>query len=160
MMESSEFLSEIERNKGIILKIVSLYADDQDDKNDMQQEIIFQAWKSVKRFKGESKFSTWLYSISLNVAMSFLRKQRKFREIIHPDLSDLIETQPEVSERSEKLYSAIRMLSEVDRGVIILHLDSYDNTEIAEMTGISINYVAVKLHRIKLELTKLLKTKK
>lgn len=159
-MEAPEFLFEIEQNKGIMLKIISLYADDQEDRSDMYQEIVYQAWSSISRFRGESKFSTWLYKISLNVAMSFLRKQRKFQTIEHPELTRLSVAQPEVSERSEELYSAIKLLSEVDKSIIILHLDSYENIEIAEITGISLNHVAVKLHRIKLQLIKTLNANK
>ena len=67
---------------------------------------------------------------------------------------------PELSERADKLYRAIRQLNDIDRGIIILHLEGYDHEEISEMTGISKNNTTVKLHRIKQQLTEILNQKK
>ncbi|RZM11679.1 MAG: hypothetical protein EOO88_46550, partial [Pedobacter sp.] len=80
-MEEQQFLKNINENKGIIIKIVNLYADDAEDRKDLHQEIIFQAWKATSGFKGEAKFSTWLYKISLNVALTHLSKIKKHAKI-------------------------------------------------------------------------------
>ena len=156
MEEQQAFLDEIDKHKGIIIKISNLYAEDPEDRKDLQQEIIYQSFKSFNTFKGNSKFSTWLYKISLNVSLTYLSKRKrsaKSAELIHHE--GYAETH-ELSERSDKLYRAIRQLNEVDRGIIMLHLEGYNNIEISEIAGISLNNAGVKLHRIKQQLTTIL----
>ncbi|RZL13004.1 MAG: sigma-70 family RNA polymerase sigma factor [Pedobacter sp.] len=155
-MDEQMFLAEITANKGIIIKVVNLYADDVEDRKDLEQEIIYQSWKASSNFLGKSKFSTWLYRISLNVSLTHLSKRKKetnYKES-HP-FSEMLEPE-ELSERTEKLYRAIRKLNEVDRGLIMLHLDGYDNPEISEILGVTRNNVSVKLHRIKQQLIDIL----
>ncbi|MBA4146288.1 MAG: RNA polymerase subunit sigma-24 [Cytophaga sp.] len=159
-MEEQSFLEKLDQHKGIITRVIHLYADDAEDRKDLRQEIIYQSWKSYGAFRGDAKFSTWLYKISLNVSLTFISKKRK-----KPGWSEsgqeLFSTHPpELSERADRLYRAIRKLNDIDRGIIILHLDGYDNEEISEMTGISKNNTGVKLHRIKQQLTELLNQRK
>jgi RNA polymerase sigma-70 factor (ECF subfamily) len=59
-MLEQEFLNNIAENRGIIFKIINLYTDNDEDRKDLYQEIIYQGWRSYKNFKGNSKFSTWL----------------------------------------------------------------------------------------------------
>ncbi|WP_231464893.1 RNA polymerase sigma factor [Pedobacter sp. Leaf132] len=155
MIENS-FLQKVEEHKGIIYKMINLYADDDEDRKDLYQEIIFQSWSAYARFKGDAKFSTWLYKISLNVSLSFLSKKKKQNHIttINPD--DYRFESPELPERADWLYRCIRKLTDVDRSIIMLHLDGFDNTEISEMIGLSRNNTNVKLHRIKQQLASLL----
>ncbi|GGE70765.1 RNA polymerase sigma-70 factor (ECF subfamily) [Pedobacter psychrotolerans] len=155
MIEKS-YLEKLEEHKGIIYKMVNLYADNDEDRKDLYQEIISQSWSAYPRFKGEAKFSTWLYKISLNVSLSFLSKQKKLTQIRDHDEFNSYFEPPELSERADWLYRCIKQLSEIDRGIIMLHLDGFTNTEISEMTGISRNSTNVKLHRIKQQLTTLL----
>ncbi|WP_421942765.1 RNA polymerase sigma factor [Pedobacter sp.] len=155
MIENS-FLQKVEEHKGIIYKMINLYADDDEDRKDLYQEIIFQSWSAYARFKGDAKFSTWLYKISLNVSLSFLGKQKKQNQINKIETFDYYFEPPELSERADWLYRCIRKLTDVDRSIIMLHLDGFDNTEISEMTGLSRNNTNVKLHRIKQQLASLL----
>ncbi|WP_316738110.1 sigma-70 family RNA polymerase sigma factor [Pedobacter aquatilis] len=155
MVENS-FLQKVEEHKGIIYKMINLYADDDEDRKDLYQEIIYQSWSAFARFKGEAKFSTWLYKISLNVSLSFLSKQKKRNHINEDGTQHLYFEPPELSERADWLYRCIRKLTDVDRSIIMLHLDGFDNTEISEMTGLSRNNTNVKLHRIKQQLASLL----
>lgn len=159
-MLKQEFLRNIEENRGIIFKILHLYADDDEDQKDLHQEIVYQAWKSYGNFKGEAKFSTWLYRIGLNVSLTYLSKQRKRSRSTDSLPAEVAVVQEELSERSEILQRAIRTLKEVDRGLIMLHLDGYDNTEISEIAGISKINTGVKLHRIKQYLIQILNQKK
>ncbi len=143
-----EFTQLIDENRGIIFKVIRLYVNDQEEAKDLYQEILFQAWKSYGRFNGLSKFSTWLYRVSLNTVLTYTRTSRKktFLDIENANLSvDERGSQDE----TEALYTAIRILNEVDRMIIALHLDGYENEEIADITGFTKNNVAVKLHRIK-----------
>jgi RNA polymerase sigma-70 factor, ECF subfamily len=149
-----EFTEQIDQNKGIIYKVIRLYVHHEDDEKDLFQEILFQAWKSYPRFQGQSKFSTWLYRVGLNTVLTFKRRIKLVEP--HEDLSrfNVASTDGNRSDESEALYTAIRMLNEIDRMIVTLHLDGYDNEEIADITGITRNNTAVKLHRIKETLTK------
>lgn len=158
-MTEKAYLQKIEDHKGIILKVVNLYADNLEDRKDLYQEIVLQSWGAYARFEGTSKFSTWLYRISLNVALTFLNKNKKATKI-KEQLNEPIYFEPfELSERADFLYRAIKQLQQLDRSIIMLHLDGFDNTEISEIIGLSKGNTTVKLHRIKQQLTNILNQK-
>jgi len=159
MIKEDEFLKQIEENRGIIYKVINLYANDLEDKKDLYQEIVFQAWKSYPNFRSESKFSTWLYKVSLNVSMTYLSKTKKQTRVTETFPLEMQLEHSELSERAEVLYRAIRTLNELERGIIMLHLDGYDNTEISEIAGLTKVNTGVKLHRIKQQLITLLNQK-
>jgi RNA polymerase sigma-70 factor (ECF subfamily) len=155
-VSEKEFLARIKEHQNIIYKLVRLYATREVDKKDLYQEIVLQAWKAYSSFRGESKFSTWLYRLCLNTIFTI---QRKTNRIDYTDTASyegqLITTS--VNDEKELLYKAIRNLPETERAVISLHLDGYDNKEVSELLGITANLVGVKLHRAKQQLTTLLK---
>ena len=159
MIKEDEFLKQIGENRGIIYKVINLYANDLEDKKDLYQEIVFQAWKSYPNFRSESKFSTWLYKVSLNVSMTYLSKTKKQTRVTETFPLEMQLEHSELSERAEVLYRAIRTLNELERGIIMLHLDGYDNTEISEIAGLTKVNTGVKLHRIKQQLITLLNQK-
>lgn len=158
-MTEKAYLQKIEEHKGIILKVVNLYTDDLEDRKDLYQEIVFQSWSAYERFEGNSKFSTWLYRISLNVALTFLNKAKKATKIKEITQLDNSYQPAELSERADFLYRAIKQLTEIDRSIIMLHLDGFDNTEISEIMGLSKTNTNVKLHRIKQQLTTIINGK-
>lgn len=155
-MNEKEFLSQLEEHQKIIYKLVHLYANTEEDKKDLYQEIVLQAWKTFGTFRGEAKFSTWLYRLCLNTIFTI---QRKTNRIDYTDTAKFEETYITTSGNDEvdRLYRAIRTLPETERAIISLHLDGYDNKEVGELIGITANLVAVKLHRIKQQLASLLK---
>ncbi len=157
MASEKEFTNLIEQNRGIIFKVIRLYVHHEEDERDLFQEILFQAWRSFPQFKGDSKFSTWLYRVALNTVLTF--KRRPQLVVPHEDLSLLKTSSGDKiqSEESEALYIAICELNEIDRMIITLHLDGYENEEIAEISGLTKNNTAVKLHRIKETITRKLK---
>ena len=156
MVSEREFTNQIESCRGIIFKVIRLYVNDEEDEKDLFQEILFQAWKSFPRFDGRSKFSTWLYRVSLNTVLTF--KRRPAKVVTHENFESLqVAAEKSNTEETEALYLAIRALNEIDRMIISLHLDGYENEEIAEISGLTKNNTAVKLHRIKEMLTKKLK---
>lgn len=137
---------------------MGLYANDAEERKDLYQEILLQAWRSWSSFRGDSKFSTWLYRISLNTILTQKRKSSRIDymeslEEVDRGTNDVSQKREEV----ERLRKAIRTLSETDRALISMHLDGYENAEIAEVLGITVNHVAVKLHRCKQQLANLLK---
>mgnify|MGYP006193499113 CR=1 FL=1 len=158
-MKEQEFIKEIDNCKGLILKLIGLYAYSLADRNDIYQEVLYNAWRGINSFQGKSKFSTWLYQVALNTILTYNRTSKK-TSLANNDVEDLIvpvAPQIEKKEEVQRLYQAIRKLVETDRIIITLHLEGYDNPEIADILGISSNYVGVKLFRIKNQLQTFLK---
>ena len=149
------YLNFITAHEGIIHKVVGLYADGKQDKEDLYQEILLQSWRSYSNFKAKAQFSTWLYRVALNTALNFHRKRRK-TENLDAVQQVVVDKQKDTSD-TEILYLVIKSLSEVDRMLITLHLDGYKNGEIAEITGMTVNHINVKLHRIRTIITNKLK---
>ncbi len=152
-LKENEFLQMINKHTGIIHKILYVYVDDPEDKKDLKQEILLQAWRSVHNFKGNSSFSTWLYRVALNTALTY-RKKDKNKQKTSLENIDLVEEKELRSDNADRLLRAIKKLSDIDKTLITLHLEDYSNPEIADIMGLSKNNVGVKLHRIKDLLTK------
>jgi RNA polymerase sigma-70 factor, ECF subfamily len=147
-----EFLTVLNQNQGIIRKVCHLYGRDAAGKDDLYQEIVIQLWKSYSSFRGESKFSTWMYRIALNTAISDLRKQSrrvdlKFPEFIPREEADEKDNAKE--EQLQQLYAAIQKLSEVEKAVVMLYLEDKSYEEMEEILGISNGNLRVKMNRIK-----------
>lgn len=157
-MSEKEFLQQVKQNQHIIYKLVSLYAADAEEKKDLYQEILLQAWRSYAKFRNESKFSTWLYRVSLNTILTIRRKESviDYKDSLE-QYSDQLYSGPVMISEARQLQTAIRRLAETDRAIVSMHLDGYENGEIADTIGISNNHVAVKLHRIKQQLSTILK---
>ena len=141
-----KYISLIQQHSGIIHKVIGLYVDDTEDKKDLYQEILLQSWKSYAGFKENSTFSTWLYRVCLNTALTYRKKEESRKQIKEVNLTETID-QPK--EEFELLYILIKKLNEVDRMLMTLHLDGYKNQEIAEISGMTANHVNVKIYRLK-----------
>ena len=152
--DNKEFLKLIQDNQRIIFKICNSYCHTKRDREDLAQEIIYQLWKSGKNFNPDYKFSTWMYRIALNVAISFYRKWEKRKPEI-PLSETLIEFEdkdegaPETEEKINRLQQFINELKELDRALMILYLEDKSYKEIAEIIGITETNVATKINRIK-----------
>lgn len=155
-MSEKEFLLHLKQNQRIIYKLVNLYATSDEDKKDLYQEIIFQAWKAYPNFRGDAKFSTWLYQLSLNTILSLKRKTNRVEYTDTAKYEQRYVTDSN-SDDSARLYAAIRTLPEIERAIVSLHLEGYDHQEISDLLGITSNLVGVKLYRIRKQLSTLLK---
>jgi RNA polymerase sigma-70 factor (ECF subfamily) len=123
------------------------------DKEDLFQEVTLQAWKAYPTFRGDAKFSTWLYRVALNTAITFFRKEKKQVPVFSTDiLPDTTESHNPIEEQVSAMYKAIGELSKIDKALIMLYLEDYSYIEIGEMLGISANNVAVKMNRLKAKL--------
>jgi RNA polymerase sigma factor (sigma-70 family) len=131
-----------------------MYVQRVEDRDDLFQEITLQAWKSYARFKGDARFSTWLYRVALNTAITHFRKQK--RNPLRQSEETVIDLQDTPTDPTEEqfqiMYKAIGELSEVDKALVLLYLDDYPYDDIAQMMGITANHVAVKMNRIKTKL--------
>jgi RNA polymerase sigma factor (sigma-70 family) len=155
--DKEAFLRLIERHKGIILKICYIYCPKKEDRDDLAQEIVFNLWKAFPDFRPAAQFSTWMYRIALNVAISFYRKeQRAIR--FSPYEQDLIvfeedpATRVETENHLQRLQQLIQELNEIDRSIMLLYLSDKTYQEIAEIMGISLTNVATKISRIRQKL--------
>ena len=143
-------------NQGIIHKVCNIYCDHAEDRNDLFQEILIQLWRSFPSFRNESKFTTWMYRVALNTAITSFKKQRRqpgFSSLTGAILQIADENSPtETEEDLALLRKAVSQLSGIEKSVILLYLENKNYEEIAEITGITQNYVRVKMNRIKKKL--------
>lgn len=153
-MKKKAFKELLEENKGIITKICRAYANDDHEFDDHFQEVALQIWKSYDNYKGMAKVSTWIYRITLNVCLSEIRKKnRRIMTSAFQSEHDQAEEQPHHDQENiEKLYSAIRTLKKIDRAIILLYLEDKKYKEMAEILGVNISNIGVKVNRIKKEL--------
>ena len=150
-----EFLKNIEKNQGIIHKIINVYEDDTEDKKDLFQEILYQLWKSYPSFAGRSALSTWIYKIALNTALLRQRKRysdKKGQEKIQYETSSNNMDQ----DNTISIHMAINQLSRIDRAISLLYLEQKDYQEIADIMGMKKNNIGVRINRIKKQLKKVL----
>ena len=162
IQSEKEFLQKITASQAIIHKVCNIYCRDSEHRKDLFQEVLIQLWKSFPSFRGESKFSTWMYRVSLNVALQYVRKDsRKPQEVALDqavkNISDTLKEDP-YEEELQQLYQAISQLNDVEKAIVLLYLDDKRNDEIAEIIGISQNYVRVRMNRAKVKLKKILNT--
>lgn len=151
-----QYITLIQEHEGIIHKVIGLHIDDVEDKKDLFQEILLQAWKSFSRFEGKSSFSTWLYRVALNTVFTFKRHAKKKEKIGLDQVKEPAQT-PQSQEPHEHLYYLVKQLDEVDRTLFTLHLEGYKNKEIAKLMGMTTNHVNVKVHRLKNKIVESLK---
>lgn len=148
------FLSVIEDHKGIIYKIANTYCKVTGDREDLVQEIILQLWKSFDNYNEQFKYSTWIYRIALNVAISFYRKENRVRQLSN-SLPHSILYFSDTNDTGEKekaisfLQQFIAELKELDKALMLLYLEEKSHKEIAEIIGITETNVATKVGRIK-----------
>lgn len=152
----NQFVKVIDKNQGIIYKVAHAYCKDPDDQKDLVQEIIFQLWKSYKKYDARFKLSTWMYRIALNVAISFLRKNQ-VKNKYHTPFDDQFvymaeEPQEDLSEELRLLRQFIQNQKRIDKGLLLLYLEGKSHKEIAEVLGISATNVGTRLGRLKIKL--------
>jgi RNA polymerase sigma-70 factor (ECF subfamily) len=148
------FARRLEQHAGIVRKVAAAYTSSRADRMDLMQEISLQLWRAYPRYVPERPFSTWMYRISLNVAISFLRSAtRPLRRTVSLDEMELDlpdETAaPEPDERIVTLQRVIANFEPLDRALLVLYLDEHTYREIAAILGITETNVATKISRLK-----------
>ncbi|MEP6809926.1 MAG: sigma-70 family RNA polymerase sigma factor [Chthoniobacterales bacterium] len=149
------FLDLLNQHAGIVHKVAASYSSSQADRHDLTQEIMLQLWKAYPRYAPERPFSTWMYRIALNVAISFLRSNtRPVRqtiplEEIETEIADSTSAIPEENERVVLLQKVIAALDPLNRALLLLFLDDHSYREIAAILGLTETNVATKLNRLK-----------
>lgn len=154
------FVELLEQHQNIVHKICRLYTNNQDSHNDLFQEITIQLWKAFPKFRGESKFSTWMYRVSLNTAITLYRKSKRnidtydFEEIQYKIPSENYDDTEE--QQLKLLYNAVHQLNDIEKALVFLYLEDKDYHEISDTLGISEVNARVKMNRVKSKLRTIL----
>ena len=148
-----DFLDMIAAHERIIYKVCYVYANDRDDLNDLFQEVALNLWKSFPHYRGDSKLTTWVYRITMNTCITYLR-QSYTEPLTIPLTTDIAERFADQEEKAEQLRE-LYQLGKLERALILLWLDERSYQEMADILGISKANIAVKLHRVKEKLKKM-----
>jgi RNA polymerase sigma factor (sigma-70 family) len=153
--ERNKVIQIIMQNMGIIHKVANMFCKSQEDKDDLVQEIMTQLWSSFEKYDDAYKLGTWMYRVSLNIAISFYRKKQTQEQYFMPldeklDIISNDENENEVETNNlELLEKFISKLKEFDKALMLLYLEKKSHQEISEILGITTSNVSTKIARIK-----------
>lgn len=155
-----KFVELLEKHQNIVHKVCRLYTNNQEAHNDLFQEITIQLWKAYPKFRGDSKFSTWMYRVGLNTAITLYRKSK--RSISTQEFESVqfkIKSEPydDTEEQQLKLlYNAVHQLNDIEKALVFLYLEDKNYSEISETLGITEVNARVKMNRVKKKLKTIL----
>nr|WP_179637583.1 sigma-70 family RNA polymerase sigma factor [Edaphobacter lichenicola] len=148
-----EFETLLQAHRGIVFKTVNTYCWRQEDRGDLAQEIAAQLWKAWPKYDSSRNFTTWMYRIALNVAISFVREEVKHRRVFTSLAEDGYEAtpvpDPGTTDRMERLHRFIEREPPFERALLLLYLEDRSQKEIAEILGITPTNVSTKISRLK-----------
>ena len=157
-----EFEQHIRDHELLIHKVCRVYAYTSADKEDLFQEIVLQLWRSYPKFKGDARFSTWMYRVALNTAITGLRKKRDFITSYEPEALPVIATDEYEGQKEDdqlnELYKAIEELNQIEKAIVMLYLEDQPYEEMQHILGINEGTLRVKMTRIKEKLRQLTKS--
>lgn len=160
MTAENDFLQLLDAHKGILHKISKMYMESPEDQQDLFQETIYQLWKSYPTFSHQSKFSTWMYRVAVNSAITYFKKQKRKPPTTSsfPEYLPSEETEANAKElQLSHFYKAVQQLEKIEKALIFYHLENYSHKEISLQLGISEVNARVKLNRAKTKLKQLIK---
>lgn len=155
-----QFISQLEEHQNIIHKVCRLYTHDRESHNDLFQEIAVQLWRAYPKFRGEARFTTWMYRVALNTAITLYRKNKRqprtqeFDTLAYKIKADSFDDTQE--KQLQLMYEAIKQLNDIEKALIFLYLEDKDYHEIADTLGISEVNARVKMNRVKTKLRTIL----
>ena len=154
--QEKRFIEMIKQNERVIYKVCSFYVSDDDPLSDLYQDVVCNLWTAYPKFRGECSISTWIYRIALNTCISNLRKKKRTPQSTPlSDIQDAFIQPDDLTAEIKEMYRLIRQLKNLERAVILLYLEEKSYQEIADITGLSLSNVAVKLKRVKEKLIKM-----
>ncbi len=160
----SLFINWLGAHGASVMKVARAYTLSSEDCQDLAQEILLQAWRSLPKFEGKANPATWFYRVALHTALNWQRKDKPRRRRQQPLLEvhaltpATIDSAEQAQQREvvERLYAAIHQLPKADTALVLLYLDELSYREMAEVLGISESNVGVKLNRAKKALNDLM----
>jgi RNA polymerase sigma-70 factor (ECF subfamily) len=158
-----QFEDQIREHGQLLHKVCRMYTYTEVDHQDLFQDIVVQLWQAYPKFKGEAKFSTWLYRVAINTAISVRRNKKVFITSYEPanlplQITDEDGRQTEEEMRLQQLYKAIEQLNEVEKAIVMLYMEERSYEEMEAILGISGGTLRVKMNRVKEKLRHLTKT--
>ena len=146
------FIHEVLPHNKIIYKVCHQFTNSREDLNDLYQEVMLQLWKSFPNFQNKSKTSTWIYKVALNTSLYFRRREKRYVTTINliEECFTIKDTEFESTKAQLDLVkNLMSRLSDIEKAIIMLHLDDYTNDEISTIMGITKTNVSTRINRIK-----------
>ena len=154
------FVEQLQEHQNIIHKVCRLYTNNTESHNDLFQEITIQLWRAYPKFRGDSKFSTWMYRVGLNTAITLYRKSKRsiktqeFETVQFKVKADEYDNTEE--QQLKLLYKAVHQLNDIEKALILLYLEDKDYKDISETLGITEVNARVRMNRVKKKLKTIL----
>lgn len=156
----TDFLKMIDIHKGILHSLCSIYYPSVEDQKDIRQDIVLQLWKAFPSFRAEAQSGTWLYRVALNTILN--KKKQEARRPDHDSLNGMeqlsFNTVTQTDDDLQLLKQIIAQLPDLEKAIMVLHLEGYQNKEIAQMLDLSASNVSTRMHRIKARLKETFKS--
>ncbi len=155
------FVQKITEYEGLIHKVCHMYVRTETDRQDLFQEIVIQLWKAYSSFRNEAKFGTWLYRVSINTAITGLRKDKNITQPYEPNSLPITIDDTYIYKQKEEqfaqLYIAIELLNDIEKAIVMLYLEDKSYLEMENILGINEGTLRVKMNRIKEKLRQITK---
>ena len=149
-IKEQEFSRMVREHKSTIYTVCYMFSNDADEVSDLFQETLINLWKGFESFRHESKLSTWIYRVAMNTCISADRKKRKQGTKVPLSMNiDLYNDEDHETKQVRQLHERIQRLDLIDRALVMMWLEGMNYDEIADVVGISVKNVGVKLVRIK-----------
>jgi RNA polymerase sigma-70 factor (ECF subfamily) len=150
--KETDFSRIIREQKSTIYTVCYMFSKDKQEVDDLFQEVLVKLWQGYDTFQGKSDLRTWVYKVSLNTCISIDRKKkpRKAQPLIEG--IDLFDKNDADNRQTDLLHQRIQKLQAFDRAIVLLWLENMSYDEIAQIVGISVKNVSVRLYRIKEQL--------
>ena len=149
-VKEQEFSKMVREQKSTIYTVCYMFSNDEDEVSDLFQETLINLWKGYESFRHESKLSTWIYRVAMNTCISADRKKRRQGTKVPLSMdTDLYNDEDHETKQVRQLHERIQRLDLIDRALVMMWLEGMNYDEIADVIGISVKNVGVKLVRIK-----------
>ncbi|MBR3432980.1 MAG: RNA polymerase sigma factor [Bacteroidaceae bacterium] len=149
-VKEQEFSRMVREHKSTIYTVCYMFSNDADEVSDLFQETLINLWKGFESFRNESKLSTWIYRVAMNTCISADRKKRRQGSKVPLSMNiNLYDDEDHETRQVRQLHERIQRLDLIDRALVMMWLEGMSYEEIADVVGISVKNVGVKLIRIK-----------
>ena len=150
--KETDFSRIVREHKSTIYTVCYMFSKDKQEVDDLFQEVLVKLWQGYATFQGKSDLRTWIYKVSLNTCISIDRKKKRRKTQPLLEGIDLFDKNDADDRQTDMLHERIGRLQPFDRAIVLLWLENMSYDEIAQIVGISVKNVSVKLYRIKEQL--------
>jgi RNA polymerase sigma-70 factor (ECF subfamily) len=150
--KETDFSRIIREQKSTIYTVCYMFSKDKQEVDDLFQEVLVRLWQGYDSFQGKSDLRTWVYKVSLNTCISIDRKKKRRKTQPIVEGIDLFDKNDADNRQTDLLHQRIQKLQAFDRAIVLLWLENMSYDEIAQIVGISVKNVSVRLYRIKEQL--------